>query len=137
MAGSQSKTDILFESLVPRLPQFVLDLAYHAPTQAMKTLLHYRTAGDQVSHELVKTRQENAALRVEAGKDLLNVMGKIFNLLKSRLWEFLIPCKFLVQANNSAKESQRMSSLEIEHQITTILVAGQDTTVRRDVDVYH
>jgi len=127
MSGVRGKIDLIFEALVPYIPQWVLELAIHSPTDAFRALLHNRTVSAEVSHELIRVRQENAAMNAEAGKDLLTVMGKLHCIHMLNVIQLISPS--IVRANATAKGSQKMSNLEMQQQIPSLMIAGQDTTV--------
>lgn len=80
-AGVRTKADIIFEAVVPWVPQIILHAAFALPTEAFKALQHNRSVSARVSAELVTSQVEAVSMGNLTGKDLLNVMGEFFFFL--------------------------------------------------------
>ncbi|KAF5335260.1 hypothetical protein D9758_016237 [Tetrapyrgos nigripes] len=107
MSGVRTKPDIVFEGIVPFFNKTLLQLAFSLPTRAFNALRHNRTTSAKVSAELIDNQVEALDMGITTRKDLLHVM---------------------VKGNRSAKASAKMSNAEMQEQIPSLMIAGQDTT---------
>lgn len=128
----RTKTDIIFEAVVPWVPQIILHAAFALPTQAFKALQHNRSVSARVSAELVTSQVEAVSMGNLTGKDLLNVMGEFF-FFSVQTSQFVNSFgDSTVRGNASAKHSQKMTNEEMQEQIPSLMIAGQDTTVGKN-----
>ncbi|KIK60269.1 hypothetical protein GYMLUDRAFT_168136 [Collybiopsis luxurians FD-317 M1] len=111
MSGVRAKSDIIFEGIVPYIPPFLLRLALSFPSPAFTALRRNREVSRKVAKELVSASMGSAKGENQHGegqrKDLISVM---------------------VRRNLATNASDRMSDEEMQQQIPSLMIAGQDTT---------
>ncbi|KAJ7190798.1 cytochrome P450, partial [Mycena pura] len=110
LATSQSASQVLFDSIAARLPQWLLNQAIHLPTKtfgALRAQLHF---ANREGWRLVREKTEAANLGLEIEGDLYGVLCEHALVNSGRL------------GSNSLREE------DIAAQTSIIMIAGQDTT---------
>lgn len=125
MSSSRTKVSILGDAILPYLPSTVLRLALLLPTATLRLIRHSRVLTGKIAVDLIDAKSEAFRLGLEPEKDLLSVIGMY--TLPLLVYPFLTDT--IVSANTSTKASNKMSDMEMQDQISTVMLAGQETAV--------
>ncbi|GJJ15839.1 hypothetical protein Clacol_010117 [Clathrus columnatus] len=98
---------LIFEAFWGYLPFWMVKLIQKLPAGKLKRFHAYRKVARQVARDMIKVQTEHYLYGNEGGKDMLSI---------------------LIRANLSGDPSVKISDNEIESQLTTLMLAGHDTT---------
>lgn len=98
---------LLFEAFWGYLPFWMVKLLQKIPAGKMKRFHSYRQVARGVAQNMIRLQTEQYNNGNEGGKDMLSI---------------------LIRANLSEDPSVKISNNEIESQLTTLMLAGHDTT---------
>ncbi|KIJ43585.1 hypothetical protein M422DRAFT_169637 [Sphaerobolus stellatus SS14] len=103
----RTETSIVFESLIGYFPSWFIHLAFKLPSQRLKRLRNYMITARSVAQEIVDEQTALYLSGKEGTKDVLSI---------------------LVKANLSEDPKTKLSTDEVLSQMTTIFLAGHDST---------
>ncbi|ESK92825.1 cytochrome p450 [Moniliophthora roreri MCA 2997] len=107
ISSSKTNTALLADSLFGFIPRLLLRASVNLPTATFAVLRRYRSVMSEWSGMLYKQKLDNLRLGLDKDVDLLSAF---------------------VEDNEAVQRDVKISPEEIKHQITSMLVAGQDTT---------
>ncbi|GJJ15876.1 hypothetical protein Clacol_010154 [Clathrus columnatus] len=103
----RSNGTLVFEALWGQLPFWMVKLMQRLPIGRLKRYQDYRRVASKVAKDMIKVQTELYRAGNERGRDMLSI---------------------LIRANLSGDPSVKISDYEIESQLTTLMLAGHDTT---------
>ncbi|KAF8586834.1 cytochrome P450 [Ramaria rubella] len=103
----RSDFTIVFEALWGYLPPALVDLIQMIPTKQLQRLRKYMTVARQVAKNILEKQTQSHYVGKEGGKDVMSL---------------------LIRANLSENPKTRLGDKEIMAQLTTLMLAGHETT---------
>ncbi|KAF8589322.1 cytochrome P450 [Ramaria rubella] len=104
---ARTDSEIIFQSIWGFLPQWLLALVFKAPVRPLKQWGEYMEIARNVAKQLVDRQVDSYALGKEGSKDIMSI---------------------LVRANLSEDPKSKLGEDEILSQLTTLFLAGHETT---------
>ncbi|KAF8589231.1 PAH-inducible cytochrome P450 monooxygenase PC-PAH 1 [Ramaria rubella] len=98
---------IIFEGILARMPQYILDLTQYVPSKQLRRLKDYMKLARKAAKSIVTKQSELYAAGKEGSKDIMSL---------------------LIRANLSENPQTKLSEEEILCQLTTLILAGHETT---------